>query len=456
MTRSLMTKLFTDTVSLEASGDGLTKEEFYIEALKAGSYRKKVWVIRGFSVVRSKQDQEPIPYDIRYNRDSTEVYFPFGDEWHWVSIKDAIPFEPLFMPADPITVTPAVIPNCKREVASTYGDLLFNWIVLVEPFGDRIEYRVGGPLSISDVEREIANLLVDDEDISGIKPEPHQITIQMYMYYGRCMGSLAGYTQIFVPTLTAKAMTTDPRVREKRAELLELYKDRLFDPVVQAKIQDELIAMDREWIKGDPSEGFLLSNKTFGTARKRMFLIHGPEAGFDEGGNADLVVNSLTEGWDMEKMIPMFNSTRAGSFFRGALTALGGEAVKFFMRVFQNVTIIEDDCGSKLGVARYVAPGTGNYYKGLWEIEGNGLRLIDEERAKSSEGKTIVTRSPLYCKSGRGDLCAKCVGVALASNPKAIAAEVTAVASQFMDIMMASAHAKELKTATLDFESAFT
>jgi hypothetical protein len=37
-----------------------------------------------------------------------------------------------------------------------------------------------------------------------------------------------------------------------------------------------------------------------------------------------------------------------------------------------------------------------------------------------------------------------------------LAAENTSGASKFMDIMMASAHAKELKTAELDLHKAFT
>ena len=437
----------------------MKKVDFYIDALKNKAYLRKDWVISAFAVVRTPEEslikRDPKPYSVRYNRETTEVFVPTeaGDEW--VVISDATPMEPLCYPGDPLSVTPEMIPNCSQPVESSYGDLLFNWMVLVEPFETRIGYQVG-PVSISKIERIIAKKLVDDVSVSGKQPEPDEIPVEMYMRFGRCLGALAGFVQVFVPTLTPKALTTDPNVRIRRGELLEENKDRLHDPVVASKIQNELIAMDKEWIKGDPSEGFLLSNKTYGTARKRMFLIHGPEAGFNEGGSAELVVNSLNEGWDTDKIVPMFNSTRAGSFYRGALTALGGEAVKFFMRVFQNVNISEDDCGSRLGVLRTIEKGQGEYYAGLWEITQGAPVLIDEERAKSLEGKQILTRSPLFCKTARTDFCAKCVGQALAAIPNAISSENTSVASQFMDIMMASAHAKELNTAKLNFEEAFT
>ena len=448
----------------------MKKLDFYIDALQAGAYRRKDWVISAFSVVRDQESfTGPVPesqmgegvvvpwdlYSIRYGRESTEVYVPTSGGNEWVSIQDTVAMTPLFYPGDDLNVTPAMIPNCKAAVDSTFGDLLFNWIALVEPFHDRIDYQVG-PVKIGNIERIIAKKLVDDPEISGIEPGPDQIPVKMYMRFGRCVGALAGFTQVFVPTLTPKSLQTDPAVRVRRAELLEEHADRLHDPVVVAKIQNELIDIDKAWLKDDPSEGFLLSNKTWGTARKRLFLIHGPEAGFNEGGNAELVVNSLEEGWDTDKLVAMFNSTRAGSFYRGALTALGGEAVKFFMRVFQNVAISEDDCGARLGIERTIEKGQGEYYAGLWEITSTGIALLTEDRAKSLEGKTIRTRSPQFCKTGGTDFCAKCVGDALAAIPFAIGAESTSVASKFMDIMMASAHAKELKTAKLDVMAAFT
>lgn len=443
----------------------MNTESIFVEALKRGLYLKKVWVIRAFSVYRETPDQERLgEFDIRYTADGVQVMLLTDTGLDWVTIDGRPGDRPLFYPATPLKVTPDMIPNCVSDVDSTYGDLLFNWIAVVEPFGNRIDYQVG-PVNITALERKIAELLVDDRDIQPsygsrygdhIPPEK-QITVSEYMKYGRCMGALAGFVQLFVPSITPKSMTTHPDSRRVRAELIEKYADRLWDPVIQARIQNELIKLDKEHVAGDPSEGFFLgSNKTFGTARKRMFSIHGPEAGFSEGGNAELVVNSLNEGWDLTKLVPMFNSTRAGSFYRGALTALGGEAVKFFMRVFQNIAVTIPDCGSRLGVDRYIGAGEGDYYVGLHLIKPNGTEVITRESAKKMEGTVVRTRSPLFCKEKGDGYCEKCVGEALAAIRFGLAAENTSVASKFMDIMMASAHAKELKTAKLDFARAFS
>lgn len=449
----------------------MNKNLFYKMALRGGAYIRKEWVISAFSVVRTVADALAKPYQIRYNRESTEVYVPTaeGVGFDWVMISDHPPMTALFMAQQPLRVEPADIINLAAPVDSTYGDLLFNYIALVHPFGKRIPYQVG-PIKIRKIEAMIAERLVDNPSngevelakggytpivTSTVAPED-AIPVSMYMEFGKCMGAIAGYTQLFVPSITPKSLTVDPRIMVRRTELLEQYKDRLWDPVIQAKIQDELIAMDIEWIKGDPSEGFLISKKSFGTARKRMFVIHGPEAGFNEGGNATLVVNSLNEGWDTTKLPDMFNSTRAGSFYRGALTALGGEAVKFFMLVFQNTNIGEEDCGTKLGRRRWIDPSNLDYYTGLWQILDDGnIRALTKEILPSVANKIIVTRSPQFCKTGSSDYCAKCAGQRLAGNPFGVAAENTSVASMFMDVMMASAHAKELKTAPLDFRNAF-
>jgi hypothetical protein len=461
----------------------MDKSLFYKMALKGGAYQRKEWVLAAFSVTRRPVakaapvktanplmnalngiDDAATPtltssdllYDIRYNRESTEVFVPISEsENGWVSITDHTPMTALFVAGQALTVNPDDAINCTASVESTYGDLLFNYIALIHPFEARIPYQVG-PVKIRKIEAMIAERLCDNVEIAGVEPQPHQIPVWMYMKFGRCMGALAGYTQLFVPTLTPKSLSTNAAIMKRRGELLEEHKDRLHDPVVVSRIQDELIQMDKDSLKGDPSEGFFISNKTWGTARKRMFVIHGPEAGFNEGGNAELVVNSLNEGWDTTKLPAMFNSTRAGSFYRGALTALGGEAVKFFMRVFQNTQISGDDCGSTLGLQRFIDPDRLDYYEGLWEMSSSGLIQLDKERLKAVAGKTILTRSPNYCKTGHTDYCAKCAGGRLAANPYRIGAENTAVASTFMNIMMASAHAKELKTAPLDFRTAFS
>lgn len=427
----------------------MLKRDIYFAALNANAHLRKKWVISAFSVTRGFKE-EPRPWDFRYERDQTFVMVPNDTGHEWVVIEDVPPMVPIFRSMEALHVMAGEVPNLTANVATTYGDVLFNWRVLVYAFGNKFEYRVG-PIKVSKIEQEIAKRLVDNPTSQEVEDES-KLYVRDYLKFGLAIADLAGFTQLFVPAASERALQTHPEARKRRQELLELHKDRLHDPAVVAEIQNELVAMDKAWLKGDPSEGFFLTQKVWNTARKRMFLIHGPEAGFDEGGDAELVINSLDEGWDINKLPAMINSLRAGSYYRGKLTALGGESVKFFMRVFQNTYISEPDCGSSLTMTKVVDENWENLI-GTWRLHRGQLELLTEENLPALRGMTIEARSPLYCLTSASDYCEKCMGAHNAENPLGMGSAASDVGSAFMSIMMASAHAKELITARLKVDT---
>jgi len=447
------------------------KRDLYFHALNEGAHLRKAWVLKAFSVTRDRPGVQVKPWDIRYNRDNTEAYVRQPDNsFDWEPLEEEIwdstpnglmpvtvpipPMQPVFIASEPIKLQAGEVPNLKRNVESTYGDVLFNWRVLVYAFGDLLDYVVG-PVNIKAIEKEIVARMVNNPK-RGEPEDDSQLYVYKYLRYGQAISDLAGFTQLWVPAATPKSLQTDPAIRQRRTELLEKHKDRLHDPAVIAEIQNELVQMDRNWIKGDPSEGFFLQDKVYNTARKRMFLIHGPEAGFDEGGNAELVVNSLDEGWDISKMPVMINSLRAGSYYRGALTALGGESVKFFLRVFQNTYISEQDCGVKFGKIVEVDKDNIGDLEGFYQIIQGKPHLLTAESLKPLMGQRIMVRSPQYCQTAHSDYCATCMGLKNSENPNGLGSAASDVGSLFMGIMMASAHAKELKTAPLRVKTFLT
>jgi hypothetical protein len=438
----------------------MLKRDLYFAALTAGAHYRKAWVLAAFSVTRYNPQQGVKPYDIRYLKDRTEVYAmdPEGN-WAWepVQIEDGVNMQayiPVFKAGEKIDIIAGEVPNLKVDVKdTTYGDILFNWRVLVYAFGPLFDYQVG-PVSIKKIEAVLAERMQDDP-LPGEHWDESVIYVTNYLKFGQAMSDLAGFTQLWVPAATERSLQTDPRIRQRRTELLEEHKERLHDPAVVAQIQNELVQMDRDWIKGDPSEGFFLNDKVYNTARKRMFLIHGPEAGFNEGGNAELVVNSLDEGWDMSKLPVMINSLRAGSYYRGALTALGGESVKFFLQIFQNTYISEQDCGSTLGMVKFVDSDYSNFVD-MYRITKDGTELMTKEIVDKHKGKWVVMRSPMFCRTGHSDYCETCMGAKNSENKLGLGAQAAAVGSLFMGIMMGSAHAKELKTAKLKVETFLT
>lgn len=426
----------------------MQKREFFLSALNALAHYERAMMLTLFNVTRPKKDVEPVPYQLRYNPDSTEAYV--GDEW--VPIDDVEPMQPVFAPKEPLDLEPGELLSVDRSVETSYGDALFNAYVLIPAFGAKLPYQVGDPyISVPKIERWIADNVLDNPQDEQYDPD--QVYIRDYLQYADAIEDLASITQYLVLAVNERSLTTDPRFKELRAELLEKYKDRLHDPATQALIQDALIALDKAWIEADEVKDFYLKEKAFNTARKRMFLIHGPEAGFDEGGNAELVIPSLNEGWTLDQFEHKVNSLRAGSYFRGYLTAMGGESVKFFLRIFQNAKIVPDDCGVTYGWHTTINGDNANAIVGMYQITGKGLTHLDADRVKSLMGQPVEIRSPLFCKAPHGDYCQYCMGSINSSSPTSIGTSASKVGSTFMDVMMASAHAKELKTAPIQFNT---
>jgi hypothetical protein len=424
------------------------KRDYFLAALRAESYRWKKWVIGCFSLTMTVSGDEPrveFPYQLFHNENG--FYFHDPDNNHAITwLEGAEPNEAPFHFKQEIVLGVGEIPNLKKGITSTYGNLLFNQLVLCYAFGDKIEY-LEGPISVSKVESIIEGRLQDDPP-EGTDRDPKAIYVSEYKKFNEAIFSLAGYTQLCVPSATPRTMTTDPKIKERRAELLEQYKDRLHDPVVQAMIDKELIAMDRAWIDGDPNKGFYYRNKSFDVVRKKVFLTQGAEQGF--GVQGKFIPNSLEDGWDIKHLPAMSNSLRDGSFNRGSQTMLGGEATKFNYRIFQNTSVTEDDCGSRLGLQVSLSKDNVKHFVSNFALTAKGDVEITKENAESFIGKTVRVRSPIYCKTSGANFCAKCMGRKISATPRAIPTYAADIGSMFLGIFMKAMHGKALVTAEWD------
>lgn len=421
------------------------KRDYFIAAMKAECYRYKQWVIEAFSIVpQFKTEGRSYDYGlIRPSSQSDELVFIDPNTGSAISIEGASKGKALFDFHEELVIGPGDIPNLKSNITTTYGNLFVNYLCLVYPFGDKIDY-MEGRIAIGKIEKIIESRLVDDPAPGANLNDPTNITVSEYIRFNEAALSLAGFTQLCVPAGSPKALMTDPKVAVRRQELLEQYKGQLNDPAIQARISDELIAMDKAWIKGDVSEGFFLKDKSFDVVRKKMYLLLGAETGF--GVHGDLITTSLDDGWDAKDLPAMNNSLREGSFNRGAQTALGGEATKFNYRIFQNTTVVSEDCGSTLGLPVKLTKDNIDGYISSSVITAKGPVEITKENQDSFIDKEIILRSPAYCLAEAPSFCAVCIGKRIASTPTAIGTYAADVGSKFMGLFMAATHGTALKT----------
>lgn len=437
------------------------KLDYFLKAIKAKCYENKAWVISCFAIIHEDiKAWQKDPYPYRVVQTPTGAFFVDPEVTQPEPI-NLSPIEgythgsPIFGFKDRISLKAGDVSNLETDIETTLGNLLFNVICLVNSFDKKIPY-INRNVSVGEIEDLIAKNLFDtppkdsERDIS-------KIYVDEYLKFVNAVFYLTNFSQLCVWGATEKVLTPPPGIVEFKNKLLKQYEGQLHDSSVLAKIDDELIKFDAEYLKGDPGENFLISAKSRKIVRKRKYLMYGGEAGLDESSRIDPVTNSLDQGWDLEKFPTMNNALRAGTFNRGAQTELGGESVKWLLRASSNIVVASDDCGTKLGRPFTVSKQN---HKKLIDftalINNESIFVKDEEQAASYIGTTLMVRSPMYCKMDKTDFCKLCVGRKLSENPTGLSLTISEYGSAFLTLFMKAMHGKSLDTVKLNVKASIT
>ena len=165
-------------------------------------------------------------------------------------------------------------------------------------------------------------------------------------------------------------------------------------------------------------------------------------------GKDDAVENSLLEGWDSsdpETLATLFNDARSGSYYRGNGTKDGGVSAKILLRATSDINVVDNDCGSKLGLKVVVTESMVSRYI---LVAGKPL-LLTKDNIGTYKGKVYRIRSPLYCSAHR-DFCATCTGEGLRGQEKGISLLSIDIAGKILDIALKAFHSRELSIVNAD------
>lgn len=348
---------------------------------------------------------------------------------------------PLFDAIDTFTLEKGVMHNSER-IKTTFGRFLFNYLIWYRHAGVDFEY-INEQQKSKSLGSTIANMLLEKK----ITPDIGREIINSVFY-------LASFDALFVPTLTERSLMNSPEVMKRKKELLEEYGERLKDPLVAKEYEQELIALDKKFLEGDKSLRFLDAldaKKTYGIHRKKLFIGIGGIPAFDPGSNSyTFIKNSLSEGWTADAIPDICNEIRKGAYDRGKETAKGGEQTKFLLRVFQDVRITEDDCGSHLGLPVDLTEENVKDYLGQYIVTPKGPVLLDASNASKYMNQHITLRSPMFCKTkiGRCKICSGNMFDQL--DMKAIGMTVLKVGSRFTTLSMKNMHGTVITTKKVD------
>lgn len=425
----------------------MNTNDFYIAATLAKANWKRGWVMRAFSLFTDKPGYASTePWSI--SRDLSGYFFisPSGAK---EKIEGADPSQPLLR-ADTLIQVPAnYFPHWLEGGVTTAGNLLFNSTAIWPSAGSRFGY-FNAEVDVGKIESMFATMQADPADETA--RDPKVIYVSEYLRFCNAINYLQEFTQLFTVALTERAITPPTGIEQKKAEVLEKYKDSLNDPLTQTKIYKELIDYDSQYLAGDPSaDKFLISGKSRETVRRKLFLIMGGEAGLEESHEIKLSANSLSEGWEKDSFPDYINNTRAGTFSRGTETQDGGVVFKWLVKSTSGFHIGGDDCGSTFGMVKAITPSNASSIKNLYVFgEDNKPVLVTDPQ--QYVGKYVKLRLPHKCILPGTQMCKICLGNKLNANPHAISMAATSYGGGFLNMKLKAMHGKSYKAAVVVLE----
>lgn len=426
--RSFLIGIFTET------------EYEFIEPLDIGRINETITVNKELINKQLKRTS-----DLAYKEIISDYTYILGldnvsdTEYHFVVIGRL--GAPVFSIYEELEITSDDIENYtgKSPMVTTYGRYIWNYLILSVPFNDKIEF-VNGEYNIGKIEKQIANLILAGK-ISNVEHD-------LYMNYIFFIGT---FTEISSPTLTERSLTTDPRIPQRKEELLKKHAHELDNPIVCAKIEDELISMDKEYLKDDPSYGFYgYSGKKFNVHRKKQLITVGlTEAFSKDKGEYAFIEESLSDGWRKESLPAICDEIRRGSYNRGKETAQGGELSKYLLRLFQNTKITEQNCGTSRGLTFQLTPDIAHKFYGRTIVGKGKLVTLNESNVSLYLNKIITLRSLMYCQTKHG-YCYTCAGEMYKSlGTEAIGVLALEIGSTFLLLSMKSMHGTKMESIDL-------
>lgn len=309
----------------------------------------------------------------------------------------------LCRPQDTMILNPGDIANYqeKNPLDTTVGIFIANYLFLVYPFGDKINY-LNEEFTASKLEKLISPPLLDGRITSE----------EVKNKYINALSLFGQSNEIICPNISEKTVTVPKAITDLREKLVKENRAALEagDASVMSEIEKQLITAYREYLKGDPSLHFLLKKKYFDVTLKKLFLTQGMTEIFGSPGKFTFIDNPMGKGWKQDDLPTIFNEVRSGSYSRAVETANGGVIAKLILRVFQDTRIAIDDCDTARGEHVHTTPGILKDFVGNYVIEKNGANTcLTDDNLTTFEGRDLVIRTPGYCQATQG-FCARCFG----------------------------------------------
>jgi hypothetical protein len=405
----------------------MTKKEYMQYSIKNNLYLQRSWLLSVFGILIDSIDTANSDSSITFI--NNKVFVKIDDTTN--EITDYVPGKPLYERNEKLELNSNDLKSIKEPLTTTYGILIINALLIEYPYEGIVDY----------INREITGKLINNVALQALVS--NKVTMTMHLKFENAVSAMSILAHVGVPAASRKAITINPEVIKQKPLLLKEYKDRMDDPASVAELQAKLVALDVEYIKGDPAERFILSEKTRQSRLRTMTMI-GAEQDFIDESKINVLEASLAEGWEVKDIPVIANTIRGGSYNRGVNTALGGTEVKISARSFQNYKVVRADCQTTNGLLAKINSDNYKQFIGRYPINKD-KPLLEEDLVKLID-KTVVLRSPTYCVSEGTTMCYKCVGDTIANSGVGINGLIITLTSSFLNLFMALMHTQRLSS----------
>ncbi len=405
----------------------MNKLDYFIYSIKNENYRHRKWLLCVFAIIGDGTDNEFLKLDgkklsAKIKKDGAETL---------VTIEDYKAGAPLYGKNEFCVIPKNCIGFIEQNMKSTYGIFIINALLLWYPYQGKAKY-INGVLTPKLLNGLAYDLLKNDK-----------ASVEEHRKFENACNMISCLTQTGVPSASRKSITPNPKIPALKKKLLTENKDNMNDPTTIVKVMDQLIAADKEYLKGDPSEKFF-SKKNWTVTRLKTMGMYGAEPDFYDESKLSVMETSLNEGWTKNNLPMLINNLRSGAYARGKETALGGESTKITSRIFQNYKVEVDDCLTTIGLLIPINEMNYKIYVGRYVPGRKDPLTVKELEAAAKKGDILEIRSPAFCKSNGSSFCKKCMGDQVNESGLGLNSQTITATSTFMSVAMAATHSKQL------------
>jgi hypothetical protein len=385
--------------------------EYLRHAIDKKMLGDKIWY---YSVFAEVQDSTKYVKVVKGDKGAIKRSLIVDDEV--ISIEDISYGDIIFDAEHPFNM-PSGMLNNDKDVETTLGEFVTNYVLIYIPFGNKIPY-VTNKDGFVDIAGVYENVIIPDLTNGAITQEEFDT-------FGINATFLRSLANLFVISSTEKAIVPPKGIVEFRKKRIREYKKKYGDDVFKDKVkiaalESELIDYIKEYLKDDPSYGISLTGGVIGNSLKKRWGVFGHEDGIIQSEEGLLIENSLMEGQPKSKdqIVAAYNSARTASYFRGNETRVAGVISDTFTNAFTGLKSIDKDCGVKYGYNVLITEHNYIYYIGRQYKSGGKWKYIDtRDEAKELIGRTIESRTPSACLYPvKSVYCNRCLGRVLSSN----------------------------------------